>query len=96
MGVVDRLGWRLHADHDFVRDKPGRVGVPTVIIFGNQDRLIPNPFMHGAPTAEIMAYGQRKIEGAKLVELARCGHTVQMDCPREYNKAVVDFLDTLD
>ncbi|MEQ9497779.1 MAG: alpha/beta hydrolase [Deltaproteobacteria bacterium] len=84
------------ADNNFVRENLPLVRVPTVIIFGNQDRLIPNPFMHGAPTKEIMKYGHDRIKGSKLVELGGCGHTVQMDCPREYNRAVVDFLDTLE
>lgn len=84
------------SDNDFIRKNLARVTVPTIIVYGNQDRLIPNPFMHGAPTAEIMRYGHEHIPKSKLVELDDCGHTVQMDCPKEYNRVVVDFLDTID
>ncbi len=78
--------------NDFVRDNLDRVKVPTLIIYGNEDRLIPNPYLHAGHVSEIMAYGHSKIAGSKLVELAGCGHTIQLDCPAEYNTAVAAFL----
>ena len=78
--------------NDFVRDNLDKVTVPTLIVYGDQDRLIPNPFLHAGHVSEIMAYGHSKIAGSKLVELAGCGHTVQLDCPAEYNAAVAEFL----
>lgn len=83
------------SDNRFVRNNLGRVKVPVLIVHGDMDRLIPNPFMHGAPTSEIMAYGEKNIPDAKRVEIAGCGHTIQMDCPKQYNKELVDFLDRL-
>jgi pimeloyl-ACP methyl ester carboxylesterase len=78
--------------NDFVRESLDRVAVPTLIIFGEDDRLIPNPFLHGGEARDIMAYGHANIRGSKLVGLAGCGHTVQMDCPQEYNEQVLAFL----
>jgi pimeloyl-ACP methyl ester carboxylesterase len=75
-----------------VRDSLHRVSVPTLIIYGEDDRLIPNPFLHGGEVGEIMRYGHENIPGSTLVGLERCGHTVQMDCPQDYNTQVLAFL----
>ena len=78
--------------NDFVRDSLGKVKVPTLIIFGEDDRLIPNPFLHGGEARGVMEYGHVNIAGSTLVGLERCGHTVQMDCPEDYNTQVLAFL----
>ncbi|WP_225409033.1 alpha/beta fold hydrolase [Stigmatella hybrida] len=83
------------AHNDFVRDNLGRVQAPALIVFGEDDRLIPNPFLHGGWTRDIMAYGHAGLRGSSLVGLARCGHSVQLDCPQEYNAAVSTFLGAL-
>jgi pimeloyl-ACP methyl ester carboxylesterase len=83
------------AHNDFVRDNLGRIQAPTIIVFGEDDRLIPNPFMHGGWARDVMQYGHQNIQGSQLVELERCGHAVQLDCPQEYNEAVSAFLKKL-
>lgn len=80
------------ARNDFVRDNLHRVTVPTLIVYGTDDRLIPNPFLHGGEARDIMEYGASRIPGAKLVPLKGCGHTVQLDCPQRFNEAVLPFL----
>jgi pimeloyl-ACP methyl ester carboxylesterase len=80
------------AHNDFVRDSLGRIQAPTLIVFGEDDRLIPNPFLHGGRARDIMEYGHAGIRGSELVGLERCGHSVQLDCPQEYNAAVSAFL----
>ncbi len=84
------------AHNDFVRDSLHRVSVPTLIIYGEDDRLIPNPFLHGGEVRDVMSYGHTHIRGSKLVGLDRCGHTVQMDCPQDYNAQVLAFLNGLE
>ncbi len=79
-------------NNEFVRKNLDRVTVPTVIIHGDWDRLIPNRFLHGGHTRDVMMVGKEGIKGSKLITLEGCGHTVQMDCSKEYNAAVVDFL----
>ncbi len=83
------------SNNDFVRGSLGQVTVPTLIVFGANDRLIPNPFLHGGVARDVMAYGHANIRGSELVELERCGHSVQLDCPEEYNAAVGRFLEAL-
>lgn len=82
------------AHNDFVRDNLGRVRAPTLIVFGEMDRLIPNPFMHGGFTSSVMRQGQQRIPNAKLVALPRCGHMVQMDCADRFNEEVLTYLAT--
>jgi pimeloyl-ACP methyl ester carboxylesterase len=83
------------AHDDFVRDSLGHIHAPTIIVFGKNDRLIPNPFMHGGWARDIMEYGHENIRGSQLVELDGCGHSVQLDCPQEYNATVSTFLKNL-
>lgn len=78
---------------EYTRNNLGRIEVPTLIIFGTGDRLIPNRFMHGGFTRDIMQYGADRIGGSSLVELDGCGHTVQMDCWPRYNEQVQTFLE---
>ena len=82
-------------ENDFVRNNLDKVKVPTVIIHGTADRLIPNPYMHGGETSQIMAYGHAHIPGSTLVSLAGCGHMVQMDCADSYNRELKKFLGSL-
>jgi pimeloyl-ACP methyl ester carboxylesterase len=79
-------------DTEYTRENVKRITTPTLIIFGTQDRLIPNRFMHGGSTRDVMQFGARRIKDSTLVELERCGHTVQMDCHTEYTAAVLDFI----
>lgn len=80
------------ADNDFVRTSLDKITAPTIILYGDRDELIPNPFMHGGFTSSIMRHGHERIAGSKLVGLSGCGHTLQMDCPRAYNDSVLAFL----
>lgn len=80
------------ANNNFVRQSAAKIVAPTLIIFGEKDRLIPNPFMHGGFTRDVMQSGAEKIRGSKLVGLPRCGHTVQIDCHEEYNRTLARFV----
>jgi pimeloyl-ACP methyl ester carboxylesterase len=84
------------AHDDFVRDSLGHITVNTLIVYGEDDRLIPNPFLHGGEARDIMMYGHEHIRRSQLVGLEGCGHTVQMDCPQEYNAQVLAFLKGLE
>lgn len=79
--------------NDFVRDRLEQLKVPTAILFGGDDRLIPNAFLHGGRARDLMAPAAARIPGSTLVELEGCGHTVQMDCPEAYNAALQRFLE---
>ena len=82
------------AENDFVRQNLDKIKVPTLILYGDKDRLIPNPFMHGGPTQQVMQYGRRNISSAALIALPNCGHTLQIDCSRKFNVGLRAFLET--
>ena len=77
---------------EFTRQNLGSIAAPTLIVYGTDDQLIPNPFMHGGHTRDIMELGHRGIRGSRIAPLGGCGHSVQLDCPKEYNAAVAAFL----
>ena len=81
-------------DNDFVRQNLHRVSVPTLIVYGEDDRLIPNPYLHGGRARDVMIYGATHIRDVLLFPLPGCGHMVQMDCSSRFNGATLAFLQT--
>lgn len=72
-----------------MRDRPGSgpslaaIGVPTLVIVGEQDTLTPPPL------SESLA---ARIRGAKLVRIAGAGHLSNLEKPSEFNASVRAFL----
>lgn len=69
-----------------------RIEQPSLIIYGANDNLIPNPYLHGGRTAGIAKVGKDKIKNSKLVIIPECGHFAQFEKSEEVNKAVSEFL----
>ena len=69
-----------------------RITQPTLIVFGENDNLIPNPYLHGGKTEDIAKIGNEKIKGSKLVIIPECGHFAQYEKYNEFNNAVLEFL----
>jgi pimeloyl-ACP methyl ester carboxylesterase len=69
-----------------------RITQPTLIIFGENDNLIPNPYLNPGFTAEIGEKGKKLIPNSKLVVIPECGHFLKFEKPEEFNKAVQEFL----
>ncbi len=78
-------------DHP-VRERLGEIAVPTLIVYGTHDRMIPNPVLHGGRTRAVAEAGQRAIPGAELEMIPGAGHTVHHDAPEAFNAAVDRFL----
>lgn len=68
------------------------IAVPTLIVFGSDDRMIPNPVFTGGRTRTLAEAGAARIPGAKLVMVPDAGHTVQHDAPAAFNAALDEFL----
>lgn len=83
------------APTEFVRENLDKITAPTLIIYGDKDRLIPNPVMHGGTTRSVMQYGHQHVRASTLRELPGCGHTVQIDCAEAYNAAVLSWLGSI-
>ncbi|MEQ1567541.1 MAG: alpha/beta fold hydrolase [Myxococcota bacterium] len=78
-------------DHP-VRDRLDQIAAPTLVVFGTDDRMIPNPLLNGGRTTTVAREAERAIPGAKLVLIQRGGHTVHHDAPDVFNRAVETFL----
>ncbi|NOY27954.1 MAG: alpha/beta hydrolase [Oligoflexia bacterium] len=75
-----------------VIDRLGEIRAPTLIVFGKDDRMIPNPVFTGGRTETIAKIGRDAIDGAQLVMLPGAGHMVQHDDPEGFNQALLWFL----
>ena len=60
--------------------------VPTFIIAGDED----------APTLEASLYLKRTIPSSALLVMPKCGHTMNLEDPDAFNRAVLDFVTQVD
>lgn len=66
---------------------------PTLIFYGEEDRLIPNPLLNAQlTTAEVGAAGAAKIPNAQLVMVPKTGHFVQWEGTNVIHPAMSAFL----
>jgi pimeloyl-ACP methyl ester carboxylesterase len=71
------------AQDQFEDKKLPSVRVPTLVIWGRDDELI--------PLARGEAFHQG-IAGSKMVVIDQCGHLPQVEKPADFNRALMDFL----
>jgi pimeloyl-ACP methyl ester carboxylesterase len=67
-----------------IRDRLEEIGVPTLIVWGRNDRVVPVP--------AALAYRNRIGENAELVIFDECGHVPQMERPVRFNRVLSEFL----
>lgn len=65
---------------------------PTLLVFGEKDNLIPNPYLNPGFTKDIGKKGNELIPNSELVMIPECGHFVQYEKPDEFNNAVISFI----
>lgn len=73
-------------------DKIKNISVPTLIIYGKYDRLIPNPYLNPGLTSNLFQWGAKQIPNCKIYEIDNSGHMLQIEKPEEFSKAVLDFI----
>jgi len=61
-------------------------------LFGENDGLIPNPYLHGGRTESVAKIGQEKIPNSKLILVKKCGHFVQFEKAAQANQEILDFM----
>ena len=64
-----------------VHDRLPEIAVPTLVLFGENDALIPNPFLHGGSTEKLAKRAVQRLPQAELVMLDRAGHMAQLERP---------------
>jgi pimeloyl-ACP methyl ester carboxylesterase len=70
-------------NHRRARHALERIHIPTLIVWGLEDRLLPVADGHRLAAA---------IPGARLVVLPRAGHIPQEETPAEFSRVVAEFL----
>ena len=73
-----------------------KISQPTLIIFGENDNLIPNRFLNPGRTKKIADIGRSKIQDSQLIMVKKAGHFVQFEKPEEVNGAIRQFLKQVD
>lgn len=64
----------------------------TLILFGENDGLIPNSYLHGGFTCDIAKIGESQIPDNKSVIIPKCGHMAQFEKADIVNKEIIDFI----
>ncbi|MBS1783651.1 MAG: alpha/beta hydrolase [Bacteroidetes bacterium] len=75
-----------------VHDSLSQIKVPTCVMFGDRDALIPTRALHPTTTRAIAEWGTAQIPNAELHLLPQCGHFVQWEKSKEVNLLIQDFL----
>ncbi|MBK7756871.1 MAG: alpha/beta fold hydrolase [Deltaproteobacteria bacterium] len=78
-------------DHP-VAPRLAELSTPTLIVWGEDDRMIPNPMFTGGSTAELASRGRRLFPAARAVLIPGAGHFVHHDAPEQFHDAAGDFL----
>ncbi len=69
-----------------------QISQPTLVVFGKNDGLIPNPYLHGGYTQDVAEKGVAALPNGELEIVPECGHFVQFERPDVVNPLVLEFL----
>jgi pimeloyl-ACP methyl ester carboxylesterase len=75
-----------------VLDRLASVRVPTLVVFGREDRLVPNRWLHHETTSSFARTAANALPNGELVIVANAGHMVQFERPAAWNEAVLTFV----
>jgi pimeloyl-ACP methyl ester carboxylesterase len=65
----------------------------TLLLFGEDDQLIPNRYLHPGLTTEALArQGQQAIPESQLIMLPEAGHLLMFEQPEAFNQTLKNFL----
>jgi triacylglycerol lipase len=85
-GFTERSIWSSpHIASEGVKDRIASISVPTLVVWGGNDELV--------PLEQGRAYATG-IPGAKLTVVPDCGHAPAIEKPREFLAAVLPFIDS--
>jgi pimeloyl-ACP methyl ester carboxylesterase len=69
--------------YQFITDHLGKIEIPTLILWGAQDQVLPIAHAH---------FAMSKLPNAQLHIFDPCGHVPNIECAHEFNTVVADFL----
>jgi pimeloyl-ACP methyl ester carboxylesterase len=73
---------------DFLTD----LSIPTTIIYGKYDGLIPNRYLNPGFPSSVFERGDKLIPNSTLIEIDDAGHMIMIEKPDEFNRAVLQTL----
>jgi pimeloyl-ACP methyl ester carboxylesterase len=69
------------------------IGQNVLVVYGQNDNYIPNPFFHASQrAAEVGEFAKSRLRHGKLIVLPKCGHFAQYEQPEAVNKALAEFI----
>lgn len=74
-----------------VFEKLNQIKIPTCVLFGKEDKLIPNPILHPELTPELICKsGAAKIPNSKYFMIDSGGHFIQFEKPNETARIIIE------
>lgn len=68
------------------------ISIPTLIVFGEEDKMIPNPVTKRSKTIEIAKNAQKQIKDSTLVMIPNKGHFLPFEAENECANAIMEFI----
>lgn len=90
MSRIDPLAYRIGAEAVWLadqRDRAGQIGVPTLVLVGDQDLVTP---------VELSNELVDLIPDARMQVIAGAGHLGNLEWPNEFNRIIEDFIAELE
>jgi 2-hydroxy-6-oxonona-2,4-dienedioate hydrolase len=81
--TIQRVLDGVNSTNQFEEGKLQGLHLPTLVIWGREDRLIP---------LDAGKRYQKGVDAAELVVISNCGHIPQIEKSTEFNRALLDFL----
>lgn len=84
-GMLDEPVW----------DRLPEIQQPVLLLFGAEDQLIPNRFLHNKKTCQIAKKGAARLANAELHCIEKAGHFVQFEKASIFNAKVHQFMEKI-
>ena len=76
-----------------VQSQLANIKQKVLVIFGEEDKLIPNKYLHPSlTTLQVANDGAKLIKNSSLVMIPKAGHLLQYEIPDAFNTAITNFL----
>jgi len=76
----------------YVYDRLDQINQETLILWGENDELIPNRYLHAGWTKDIAKIGEDEIPNNETFLFPKCGHFVQFEKADDTNEAILNFM----
>lgn len=76
-----------------VTERIGEIEIPVLMIFGKNDMLIPNKYLHPSESIQnLVKFSEEKFEDLEVVVIDEAGHFVNFEKPEKVNEEIREFL----